>query len=82
MDVGKKYIVKSRRGNDKGYATAGHPPYPGFREGRKVEVLAEYPNFFVVMVLPRESALGVTEPYRVTIDKWEIGRMWDIKEAS
>lgn len=54
------------------YARGTNPPYPGWDKGRQVKVTAEYPTFFVVLALPRMTPLGLTEPYTVTIDKWDL----------
>jgi hypothetical protein len=79
MEEGRQYIVKSRQGHGSGYVTGAHPPYPGFSHGRKVEVIKEYPNFFLCTVLPRVTELGITTPYNLTIDKFDVGRLWDVK---
>lgn len=80
MQEGKEYIVKARAGKTR--LTSGtNPPYPYWDQGRKVKCLAVYPNFAVVRVLPHHNPLqiteGLTEPYTVTIDNYDIGR--DIK---
>lgn len=52
----------------------GYSCYP-FDRPVPVRILEEYPTYYVLEVLPHASGVGVSMPYRITIDKWEIGRM-------
>lgn len=51
----------------------GYHCYP-FEGPVPVRILEEWPTYLVLEVLPHTSGVGVSMPYRITIDKWEIGR--------
>ena len=69
---GRQYIVRLRVERD--YST-GEAPYPGwYGMDVPVQILAEYPRFYVCKVLPHKCrvSFGISSSYTVTIDKWDI----------
>lgn len=62
---------------DRGYSSGSYAPYPNWY-GTKipVEVIGDYPNFYVCKVLPhvntKSFSMGESGEYRVTIDKFDI----------
>ena len=82
MQVGSDYMVKVK--GSKGSLTGGtFPPYPEWDIPKRVRVTAEYPTFYVVTCLPHISPHGMTsgptDPYTVTLDKFEIGKSLEVK---
>ncbi len=51
----------------------GYDCYP-FKGTVPVRVLVDHPLFYVLEVLPHANGAGVSKPYKITVDKREIGR--------
>lgn len=85
MQIGEKLFIKARGSQKNGTTGGSFPPYPYWDQGRKCEVVGIYPNFIVVKCLPHHNPFqmceGLTEPYTVTIDRFDIGRRFEVKTA-
>ena len=72
LEVGKRYKLKHKDGTQKGSSPDWYP----FGGGAvPVFVLAEYPRFYLVSVLPHYnpvSCFGKSKIYNVTIDKFDL----------
>lgn len=59
--------------------------YPGwYLHFIPVEIIEEYPSFYLCNVLPHINPMNKgfkiqSKPYKITINKWDIGRKWKIR---
>lgn len=59
--------------------------YPGwYGHYIPVEIIGDYPNFYLCNVLPHINPINkgfkvYSKPYKITINKWDIGRKWKIR---
>ena len=51
-----------------------------------VEIIADYPSFYLCNVLPHVNPINqrngfkkLSTPYRMTLNKWDIGRKWKVR---
>lgn len=58
--------------------TYGYDCYP-FKGSVPVRILVDHPRYLVLEVLPHSNGARTSKPYRITVDKWELGRNVDLR---
>lgn len=87
MRIGEEVELRAAitNGHGDGYFGGNYPPYPDFNLNWVPAVLlAEYPTWYLFEIQPHRNpkGFGDSEPYRVTVDKFEVGRLIRIRRRT
>ena len=82
LTINHSYYQDSATGVQRLYIQE-HEYYPwGDCISVEAKILEDYPNFIDVLILPHQNPDGynISKPYRHSINKWNIGKLFKIEE--